>query len=78
MDSVDSVDKYITDLALYICYELYPSRVKTFVWDLFGNQIVENLKSKCTSPVTIPVRDEDSGTISYLGKKYKLLEVEVK
>lgn len=78
MDSTNDINKYITDLALYICYELYPSRVKTFVWDLFGNQIVDNLKMKCKSPVTIPVRDEDNGTIFYLGKKYKLLEVEVK
>lgn len=78
MDSDNDINKYITDLALYICYELYPSRVKTFVWDLFGNQIVDNLKMKCKSPVTIPVRDEDNGTIFYLGKKYKLLEVEVK
>lgn len=75
--TVDDAASYITDLALYVSYELYPSRTKTFVWDLFGNQIVEHIKSKNESPVMIPVHDEDSGTLTYLGKKYKLLEVDL-
>lgn len=76
--TVNEAASYITDLALYVSYELYPSRTKTFVWDLFGNQIVEHIKSKNESPVMIPVHDEDSGTLTYLGKKYKLLEVNLK
>lgn len=76
--TVNEAASYITDLALYVSYELYPSRTKTFVWDLFGNQIVEHIKTKNESPVMIPVHDEDSGTLTYLGKKYKLLEVDLK
>lgn len=76
--TVNEAASYITDLALYVSYELYPSRTKTFVWDLFGNQIVEHIKNKNESPVMIPVHDEDSGILTYLGKKYKLLEVDLK
>lgn len=76
--TMDEVISYITDLALYVSYELYPSRTKTFVWDLFGNQIIDHIKLKNESPVMIPVHDEDNGTIVYLGKKYKLLEVDIK
>ena len=76
--TTNEVVSYITDLALYVSYELYPSRTKTFVWDLFGNQIIEHLKLKNESPVTIPVHDEDNGTFKYLGKKYKLLEIDIR
>ncbi len=68
---------YICDLALYVSYELYSSRTKDFCWDLFGNQIIANLKKNSNSSAKVPVLDNENGTISYLGKNYKLLEVNI-
>ena len=67
---------YVTDLALYVCYEIFPSRTKSFVWDLFGNQIIRNLKKHKQSHIAIPVLD-DSGEIEYLGNHYRLQEINV-
>lgn len=68
--------RYITDLAIRCCYINHKSRPKSFVWDLFGNQIVDNLAEKSKGVVNVPVLDED-GEISYLGRRYKLLEVKI-
>lgn len=46
------------------------------MWDIFGNQIIENLKANSTEPIYLPVLDEN-GKIDYLGKKYSLMEVNV-
>lgn len=69
--------QYACDLAIYVCYELHPSRTKDFCWSIFGNQIVENLKKNSTVTPKMPVLDEKNGTISYLGKKYSVVEVNV-
>ena len=76
LNASDESYEYLTDLAIYICYVLYPSRSKNFVWDIFGNQIIENLKANSTEPIYLPVLDEN-GKIDYLGKKYSLMEVNV-
>ena len=66
--------EYITDLALYVCYEMFPSRSKSFVWDLFGDHIVKNLKNHKQEHIMIPVFDEN-GTIKYLENRYRLQEI---
>ena len=43
----------------------------------FGNQIVMNLKNNSTTTPKMPVLDEENGSISYLGKKYSVVEVNV-
>ncbi len=69
--------EYACDLALYVCYELHSSRTKDFCWDIFGNQIVKNIRQNTTTPAKIPVLDEENGSISYLGKKYRIMEVDL-
>lgn len=76
---VNSINKdmdYIVDLAIYVCYTLYPSRTKCFVWDTFGNNVLENIKKHSDSIITVPVKSND-GDIHYLGGNYKLLEVDL-
>ena len=66
--------EYQCDLAIYISYELHPSRTKDFCWELFGNQIIKNIECNSSTPALLPVPAKD-GDIEYLGKKYKTMEV---
>jgi len=75
--NIDGDIKYIVDLAIHCCYIRFRSRPKAFVWDLFGNQIVENLREKSAGTITVPYLDDKNGTLPYLGKKYSLLEVQI-
>lgn len=77
VQNIDGDMKYIVDLAIHCCYIRFRSRPKAFVWDLFGNQIVENLREKSAGTITVPFLDEENGTLPYLGKKYSLLEVQI-
>lgn len=66
--------EYVTDLAIYVCYVLFPSRSKTFVWDLFGEELIMNVYKHKQDTVTVPVLDPN-GEIRYLGQNYRLQEV---
>lgn len=77
LDMSEKISKsieYQCDLAIYISYELHPSRTKDFCWELFGNQIVRNIKQNSSAPAVIPVPSE-TGSIYYLGRRYEPMEV---
>lgn len=76
VDDIGESIEYQCDLAIYVCYELHPSRTKDFCWELFGNQIVRNIKANSPTNAHLPIPCE-SGDIEYLGKKYKCVEVNV-
>jgi hypothetical protein len=63
--------RYLTDLAVRICYTL--NKEKDFVWEICTNGILQNLYR---SPVKVPKKDKQ-GDIEYLGEKYLLEEVEI-
>lgn len=71
---ISSSVEYQCDLAIYISYELHPSRTKDFCWELFGNQIIKNIECNSSTPALLPVPAKD-GDIEYLGKRYKTMEV---
>lgn len=75
-DNISKSLKYQCDLAIYVSYELYPSRTKDFCWEIFGSQILENIKHNSSTPASIPV-PSDNGTIEYLGKYYEPMEVDL-
>lgn len=73
-EKISSSVEYQCDLAIYISYELHPSRTKDFCWELFGNQIIKNIECNSSTPALLPVPAED-GNVEYLGKRYKTMEV---
>lgn len=73
-EKIFSSVEYQCDLAIYISYELHPSRTKDFCWELFGNQIIKNIECNSSTPALLPVPAKD-GDIEYLGKRYKTMEV---
>lgn len=76
LETISSNEIELTNLAIYVCYEIFPKRSKAFMWKLFGgNIIVQNLMdSKEDIGIIVPVVDE-FGNKEYLGKKYSMRRI---
>jgi hypothetical protein len=88
--TIEQYNKYIFQEALLIssnvcelandavsrCYISYESDNKEFAWSIFGNGIIENIKKKVDSPITIPFID-NNGDIEFLGKRYSKMEIKI-
>ena len=59
--------KMLANIAVTLCYQKYPNKNKKFMWRVAGDGIVENIKAV---DIELPIRD-DSGTYTYLGKRYR-------
>ena len=68
--NVEIVTNYVIDIS----YNELKRSGKSALWNVFGQQVIENIKAKA-STITIPVLDKD-GT-EYLGEKYSLKEIEL-
>ena len=65
-----SNEEELCNMMLDFCYS--KGKSKRFVWEILGEQIVENLKSK-TDHFSFPVRD-DEGDILFRGLTFKMIE----
>ena len=43
--SISSSLPELVNLAVAICYELYPSDRKSFLWSVFGDGVIDNIKN---------------------------------
>lgn len=74
----------LVNLALAVCYELYPSDGKSFVWSVFGDALVENIKANVIASgqesILVPflaTDQDDVDTTTYLGRAYKNYDVAI-
>lgn len=70
-----SNEKELVDYLIYMFYVEQPLSNKELLWNIFGNCLFDNVKSK-QSKIKIPVRD-DQGEIEYLNEKFTIREVEL-
>lgn len=70
--SICSDARKTCDYVIDIYYRYFSTKSKIFIWETFGDIVVENLKSKATK-VEYPVFDENG--VDHLGKKYSIKEV---
>lgn len=70
-----SNEEEATEYMIHLFYIDSPTANKDLLWNVCGNQIVENIKSKIDS-YTIPISDEN-GDLEYLNNKYSLQKVEL-
>lgn len=75
LETISNNIQELANMAVYICYKLFPNKPKDFCWDVFGGGIVENLK-ETHSYANIPVID-NSGHIEYLGQRYLLKQLAI-
>lgn len=59
-----------------ICYKVYPNK-KSFLWNIFYEEIVYNVYLNKQEKILIPYLDKD-GEFEYLGKRFNKKEIEVK
>lgn len=72
--SVNCDNNEVCDIVLDVCY--LSEKSKQFVWETFGEEIVENLLEKKNRIVKFPIQNE-FGNINYNGKKFSMCECEV-
>jgi len=73
--SISSNVAELANIAIAICY--VRNRDRGFVWNLFGEGVVENVIKGKQEKIMIPFLD-NSGDIEYLGNKYSLFEINIK
>lgn len=64
----------LCDILLDICYKR--GNTKRFVWDLCGNEIIENLLNRNDMTISVPVKDPDGG-IEYLGERFSIQKIKL-
>lgn len=76
--AISSESRELGDVAVHLCYKVLGKNSKSFCWQVFGNEIVENMKNKNKEKfVRVPMKNP-SGNIDYLWSKYStyLLSIE--
>ena len=68
----------LANLAVTLCYDMYPNDSKTFAWNIFGDGIIKNIMFNNSGHKRyIPFLDNTNGDIQYLGSKYLLKEINI-
>ncbi len=67
----------LANLAVTLCYDMYPSDSKTFAWNIFGDGIIKNIVFNNKSNKAIVPFLEKGGNIQYLGSTYQLKEIAI-
>jgi hypothetical protein len=71
---ISSDGNLLANIAIDICYTLHPSDNKSFVWNVFGNEVVENIMKNKQEHCLVPFEDKN-GEIEYLGNYYSMVEI---
>ena len=66
----------LANLAVNICYVAHPSDNKQFVWQIFGDGIVQNVFKNRQDKVLAPFYDQN-GKFEYLGSRFSMFELNV-
>ena len=66
----------LANAAIDICYTIHPKDNKSFAWNVFGKEIVENVKGNRQDLCFIPFAD-DNGDIEFLGGNYTSTEIQI-
>ena len=66
-------EQVLANIAVKLCYEKYPNKTKKFIWQVTSEGLLKNIKQE---KIKLPQRSDD-GNLEYLGKKYKIVEVDI-
>jgi hypothetical protein len=78
LDALRTIDtdlSELTNLAVAICYEQHKTDNKSFIWNVFGEGIIDNLMKNKSEKTSVPFLDE-GGNILYLDSEYSLFEID--
>ena len=75
-ENLSSNESELCNAAIYLTYDKNKKYKKDFVWEVFGDKIVENVIENTGGVIHIPVQDEN-GDITYLYNKYKIIDIDL-
>ena len=73
---ISSNGSELANMAVDICYITHKNDNKTFLWNVFGEDLLENIYLNRQSNISIPFIDKN-GDIEYLGNNYSMKEIEI-
>jgi hypothetical protein len=73
-EKISSNANELVNLAVQLCYIDNSKSPKDFVWSVFGNELVEIIKSNSGQPYFVPTIDPN-GSIEFMGKTYEMREI---
>lgn len=71
---ISSNGSELANLAIDICYITHPKDNKSFVWNIFGNEIIENILLNKQEICKVPFLNKN-GNINYMGENYSMMEI---
>lgn len=74
---ISSNGSELANIAVDICYITHKNDNKTFLWNVFGEDLLENIYLNRQENICIPFIDKN-GDIEYLGNYYKMKQIEIK
>ena len=75
-EEISSNGSELANLAVDICYITHPNDNKNFVWQIFGNEITENILKNKQEECHTPFLNK-KGDIKYLGERYSMYEINI-
>jgi len=77
-ETISSNSSELADVAIILTYGVMKGSTKAFAWNVFGEEIVENLKNKLEgNTVYIPFPSSYETEFDYLYRKYKMTPVQI-
>ena len=73
---ISSNGSELANMAVDICYITHKNDNKTFLWNVFGEDLLENLYLNKQENIYVPFIDKN-GDIEYLGNYYKMKKIKV-
>jgi hypothetical protein len=65
----------LANIAVDICYKIHPNDNKSFAWNVFGKEIVDNIKENRQDNCFM-LKDDKYGEIEFLGGRYSRVEID--
>lgn len=66
----------LANMAVDICYIIHPKDNKSFLWNVFGEDLLDNIYLNKQDVVSAPFLSE-KGKIEYLGNKYEMMKINI-
>lgn len=75
--TISSNSSYLADLAVYTCYKILGKNSKSYVWTVFGKEVVENIRQRKQERfVRVPLKSE-KGQYEYLWNRYSIYTMSI-
>lgn len=76
-NTISSNASELADISVYLCYNVLGKTSKTFCWQVFGHEIVENMRAKYDKKYVRVPKKSDFGSQEYLWSRYGMYAMNI-